>query len=170
MSLSDRRFLLRSLLAIGGLGMTTAGCFKPMLAKNTEASDMRGRIALPPVDGRMGYHLHQSLEEQLGRPTVTDWRLAVRVTTVESGFAVTQNSSTTRISVTATADWQLYKNGTPQPVYSSKSVSTSAYNAADSLYSIRQAKIDVERRLAEDLGKRIGRAVLGRAKELTAES
>lgn len=167
MSLSDKRAMLRGVLALGVLTMPISGCFRPMLAKNSSASDIRGRIALPKIDDRLDYHLYQSLEEELGRPGSTEYRLEVTVGTRQRDFAVSQDSSVTRLSVVATAYWKLFKNGIDEPIYESKAVSESGYNATGSLYATRQTEIDVERRIAVDLGKRIGRAILARSQEFS---
>lgn len=170
MSLSDRRRLLRGLLAGAGLIGLLGGCFRPMLAENTKASSIRGRIALPDPDDRLGYHLYQSLEARLGRPGTTDFTLTVGVRTRSRGFAVAQDDSVTRISVRATASWALFADGKAQPVLKSRAVTESGYNATDSLFATRQAEIDVERRLARDLGERISRVILANAQALTEVS
>lgn len=165
MSWSDRRRLLRGLGA-AGLIAPLAACFRPLLAEQSKASDLRGRISLPRIDNRLGYYLYQSLEDRLGEPGVTDYTLTVGVRTVSRGFAVAQDNSVTRRSVTATATWSLYANGQPDPVITSRAVSQSGYNSTDSLYATRQAELDIERRLAEDLGERISREVFARATRL----
>ncbi len=152
---------------LGIVGMPLTGCFRPMLAENTSASDIRGHIALPKINDRLDYHLYQSLEEELGRPGATEYRLEVNVVTRERDFAVSQDSSVTRLSVVATAYWKLFKNGINEPIYEAKAISESGYNATGSLYATRQTEIDVERRIAVDLGKRIGRAILARAQEFS---
>lgn len=170
MSLSDRRQLLRGLLAGAGLTGLLGGCFRPVLAENSKGASIRGRIALPQVDDRLGYHLYQSLESRLGRPGTTDFTLTIGVSTRSRGFAIAQDDSVTRISVTATANWALYEDGKADPVIVSKSISESGYNATDSLFATRQAEIDIERRLARDLGERISRAILAKAPTLTGAS
>ncbi|MEO0995156.1 MAG: LPS assembly lipoprotein LptE [Pseudomonadota bacterium] len=145
--------------------MPLAGCFRPMLAEGDSASEMRGRIALPPVDGRLGFHMTQRLEERLGRPSTPDHRLEVKVVTTDRGLAIAQDNSVTRRRVTATATWRLIgptEDGRG-PVLSGREVSRSGYNATTSLYASRVAARTVERRLAQDLAERISRDILARS-------
>ncbi|MEM6932332.1 MAG: LPS assembly lipoprotein LptE [Pseudomonadota bacterium] len=169
MSWFDRRRILRTLGA-AGLVSPLAACFRPMLAEQSTAFKLRGRIALPQIDNRLGYHLYQSLESRLGKPGVTDYALTVGVRTTSRGFAVAQDNSVTRISVTARANWALYAEGVAEPVLSNVAISESGYNSTDSLFATRQAELDIERRLAEDLGERISRAILARADQLEQPS
>ena len=76
----------------------------------------------------------------------------------------------TRISLTATADWALYPEGAAGPVLQGRAVSQSGYNSTASLFATRAAKLDIERRLARDLGERISRSLLARAGGVTIAS
>jgi len=76
----------------------------------------------------------------------------------------------TRISLTATADWALYAAASTNPVLKDRTVSQSGYNSTASLYATRAAKLDIERRLARDLGERIARSILARADVIAAGS
>ncbi|MEM9146234.1 MAG: LPS assembly lipoprotein LptE [Pseudomonadota bacterium] len=160
----DRRG--RRALLLAALAMPLAGCFRPMLAETEPATALRGRIALPPVDGRIGYHLTLRLEERLGQPQAPDHRLEVTVTTTDRGLAIAQDNSVTRRTVTATAQWRLIgpaEDGSRGPVLSGREVTRSGYNATTSLFASRVAARTVERRLAEDLAERISRDILARA-------
>ena len=169
MSWSDRRQALRGLATTVLLAPLSA-CFRPMLAEQSTASKLRGRIALPQIDDRLGYHLYQSLESRLGKPGITDYALTVGIKTTSRGFAVAQDNSVTRISVTARANWALYADGVAEPILSNIAISESGYNSTDSLFATRQAELDIERRLANDLGERISRAILARADQLEQPS
>ncbi len=155
----------RALLA--GLPLALAGCFRPMLAEGTGADSLRGRIALPAVDGRIGYHLSRRLEARLGRPDRPDLRLEVALSTRDQGLAITQDNSVTRRQVTATAEWRLIPVAGGAPLLSRRQVARSGYNATTSLYASRVAARTVERRLAEDLAERIAREILAVAPALT---
>lgn len=152
----------RALLA--GLPLLLAsGCLRPMLAEDGPAAEIRGRIALPPIDGRIGYHLSRRLEERLGTPSDPQHSLAVQVATRDTGLAIEPDGSVTRRTVTATARWQLVPRGGGAPVLSGREVARSGYNATTSLYASRVAARTVERRLAEELAERISREILARA-------
>lgn len=140
-----------------------AGCFRPMLSEDSSSSALIGRIALPHFDDRFGYHLHQSLQDRLGRVQTEEYRLEVTTQIKRDDLAIAQDNAITRISVTATADWALYPLGASEPVLRDRAVSQSGYNSTASLFATREAKLDIERRLARDLGERIARSVLARA-------
>lgn len=154
----------RSILALSTLPL--AGCFRPMLAEDGAASDLRGQIALPSIDGRFGYYLTQSLEDRLGKPRNPVWRLMVQTDVRERGLAVAQDNSVTRLTLTATAKWQLQRDG--ETVLSDEVSAQSGYNATSSLFATRQTRRDIERRLARDLGVRISRIVLARAEQISS--
>lgn len=141
-----------------------------MLAEGGGAAELRGRIALPPVDDRFSYELGDALAARLGRPEAPIWRLDVVTRLQERGLAIAQDNAVTRISLLGTADWALYRDGVAEPVMRDRAVSQSGYNATGALFATRQAKLDIERRIARDLGERIARAVLARADRLAPVS
>ena len=102
MSSSDRRTLLRGLGA-GAALLALPGCLRPMLAEDSAATSLRGRIDLPPIDGRIGYHLYKRLEDRLGTPVRPDYRLDVNLTFRDRGLAISQDDAVTRITMTAEA-------------------------------------------------------------------
>lgn len=163
MSSFDRRAVLALL---GPLPL--AGCFRPMLAEGGPASGVQGRIALPAIEGRFGYFLTKSLEDRLGRPEATEWRLEVNTKVIERGFAVAQDNSVTRVTLVAEADWRLFRKDGSSPVITDRAVTQSGYGATASLFATRQTRRDIERRLARDLGERISRVILARAELLTS--
>ena len=172
MSWSDRRQLLANLGGAWLLGGVLAGCFRPMLAEDGPSTALVGRIRLPEFDNRFGYYLNDSLRDRLGRTQAEDFRLEVKTGIRRSNLAIAQDNSVTRISLTAVADWALYPAGgsapAPQePVLQGRAVSQSGYNSTASLFATRAAKLDIERRLARDLGERIARSLLARAGGMT---
>lgn len=134
-----------------------------MLAANSPSADLIGRVSFPEFNGRFGYHLNASLRDRLGRTEVEDFRLEVETEIERSGLAIAQDNAVTRISLTATADWKLFPAQGSEPVMRGRVVSQSGYNSTASLFATRAAKLDIERRLARDLGERIARSVLSRA-------
>jgi len=133
------------------------------LTEGSAARGLQGRIALPPIEDRFGYHLVGSLERRLGRPDEAAYRLAIRTTLEERGLAVAPDNSVTRVTIFVTANWALYRDGEPDPILQDEARSQSGYNTVASLFATRQARRDIERRLARDLGERIARAILARA-------
>lgn len=163
MSSCERRALL-----LAAPALLLAGCLRPMLAETGDAAALRGRIALPPIDGPVGYHLARRLEERLGTPSRSDHRLEIAVVTSDTGLAIAQDNSITRRTVTATATWRLWRDGAAEPVLANVEVARSGYNATTSLYASRVAARTTERRLAEDLAERIAREILARADRVAA--
>ena len=137
-----------------------------MLAEGGASHGLRGKVTFPEIDGRFSYFLVESLEDRFGKPDGPTYELAIQSNVTERGLAVAQDNSVTRITLTATATWQLMLDG--KPVLSDKALSQSGYNATSSLFATRQIRLDIERRLARDLGERIARVVLARAEQLNS--
>ena len=165
MLLPDRRSVLAGLVG-AVVPLSLAGCFRPMLAENEPSSKIRGRVALPQIDGRFGYFLSRSLEDRLGETTSADWVLSVRSNIRRQGFAVAQDNSVTRITLFARVDWELRRRSTGAVVLSDQADSQSGFNATSSLFATRQTEQDIERRLARDIGERIARRIYAKAGEL----
>ncbi|MCH8168138.1 MAG: hypothetical protein IIC03_09450 [Proteobacteria bacterium] len=177
MSWSERRNVSRrravaqlgARLLLGGLLAGLAGgCLRPMLAADSPSSALIGRVRLPEFDDRFGFYLNASLRDRLGRAAAEDFRLEVETRIERADLAIAQDNAVTRISLTATADWALYPAGgaapAPRgPILQGRAVSQSGYNSTASLFATRAAKLDIERRLARDLGERIARSLLARA-------
>lgn len=157
---SRRRFL------VGLAAFPLAGCFRPMLAEDTASSTLRGRIALPPINGRFGYHLVGRLEERLGAPQDPEFRLEVALRSQDRGLAITQDNTVTRRRLETSAVWRVVRKGETRPVLRGRDVARSGYNATSSLYATRAAAETAERRLAELLAERISREILARADRL----
>jgi len=146
------------------------GCFRPMLAEDSPSAALIGRIAFPAFDDRFGYYLDASLRDRLGATARDDYHLEIKTKLERENLAITQDNAVTRINLTATADWALYPTGATEPILRERTVSQSGYSSTASLFATRSVKLDVERRLARDLGERIARAVLARASGLAAQS
>lgn len=144
-----------------------AGCFRPMLADDGDAARLRGRVDLPRIDGRLGYFLAKSLKDRLGAPSDPAYRLEVSTRLRDRDLAIAQDNSVTRKTIIARATWRLIRIGETRPVMSDEITVQSGFNATTSLFATRQTRLDVERRLARDIGERIARAVLARADRLT---
>ena len=164
---SDRRSVIAGLGV--GLGLAAlGGCFRPMLAEDDAARAIRHRIALPSVDGRFEHYLVKSLEDRLGAPQDPVFVLNVRPQLRERGLAITQDDAVTRITLQVNAAWSLRRSGETEPLIADVAFSQSGYNATTSLFATRQARLEIERRLARDIGERIARAIFARADELAA--
>ncbi|MEM6546709.1 MAG: LPS assembly lipoprotein LptE [Pseudomonadota bacterium] len=165
MSSSNRR---QAILAAAGAVVTLSGCFRPMLAETSSGSGMRGKVALPSIDGRFGYYLNEALETRLGRPGNTAFRLEIAADLTEQGLAIAQDNTVTRVRLVAVANWALYRDGQAEPVLEQRTITQSGYDATASLFATRQTRLDIERRLARDIGERIARHILARSDRLDA--
>jgi len=165
MSLSDRRALLAGLTA-GVFGLS--GCFRPMLAEDGSARAIRNRIALPEIDDRFDYHLSEALTDGLGVPKNPDYQLNITTVVTSQGLAIAQDNSVTRITLLAQANWTLWRKGDAAPLLTDKLEVQSGYSATTSLYATRQVRLDIERRLARELGERISRSILAQSGKLGA--
>ncbi len=139
-----------------------------MLAEDSPSAALIGRVRLPEFDDRFGFYLNASLRDRLGRVQAEDFRLEVTTRIERGDLAIAQDNAVTRISLTAIADWALYPAGSSEPVLrepilQGRAVSQSGYNSTASLFATRAAKLDIERRLARDVGERIARSLLARA-------
>jgi len=150
-SSSNRRRVLAG-LALLPVGL--AGCFRPMLAEDDDAARVRGRIGLPRIDGRLGYFLSQSLEDRLGTPVDPAYRLEVTTRLRDRNQAIARDNSVTRKTIVARASWRLFRLGESRPVMSDVLTVQSGFNATTSLFATRQTRLDIERRLARDIGER----------------
>jgi LPS-assembly lipoprotein len=145
-----------------------------MLAEDSPSAVLIGRVRLPEFDDRFGFYLNASLRNRLGRAGEPDYRLEVKTRIEKDDLAIAQDNAVTRISLTAIADWALYPvggagpAGGAEPVLHDRAVSQSGYNSTASLFATRAAKLDIERRLARDLGERIARSLLARVGGMVA--
>ncbi|MGF1553103.1 MAG: LPS assembly lipoprotein LptE [Paracoccaceae bacterium] len=152
-----------------GIGIALPGCLRPMLAEESEASAVRGRVALPPVTDRLSRAMNDVLQSRLGRPGPDPTlRLVVDRQLSERGLLVQQDNAVTRINVTAIARFALYRDGVAEPVLEERLVSEAGFDQTASLYASRTTKRDVEDRLMRDLGERIARRVLVRTRSSEA--
>ena len=157
-------------LLAGILGGLLAGCFRPMLAADSPSAGLVGRVRLPEFDSRFGFYLSDSLRDRLGRAGAEDFRLEVETRFESEDLAIAQDNAVTRISLTVIADWALYPAQGSEPVLHGRTLSQSGYNSTASLFATRQARLDIERRLARDLGERIARSLLARASGIIASA
>lgn len=158
----------RRFLVLAAAALATGGCFRPMLASDSPATVLRGRIELPAFDDRFGYHLDAALRDRLGAPETPAFRLEIATRIRRDDLAITQDNAITRISLTATADWALLRIGDTTPLLGEQAVSQSSYNSTASLFATRETQLDIERRIARDLGDRIARAILAQAGRIAA--
>lgn len=151
---SSRRSILKSLALLALL----AGCgMQPVYAPGGAAQGLQGRIDVQPVDGRIGYELVATLEQELGRPRGArgDYTLVTSVTTSQEQGGFTATGSVTRYQIVGSAHYEVRRADTGDIVHSGQEQSFTSYDAAGTILSTRTARTDAEVRLARDLAHRI---------------
>ncbi len=94
MSFTDRRTLLLGLTALGACG------FAPAYGPGGAGAVLFGDVAFDPPTDKNAFDLVERFEELLGRPDTPARRLSYRITTDETGVAITPENATTRYNVT----------------------------------------------------------------------
>lgn len=159
-------FETRRAVLMGFMALSLPGCFKPMLAEGSASAGLRGRIDLPAIDGRASYYLTRRLETLLGKPQAPDYRLELAYAREERGLAVEQDNAVTRITVIGRAVWALRPQAGGAAILEGTEVSQAGYDATTSLFATREVARDIDRRIAEDLGERVARAILAQAERV----
>lgn len=158
-----------ALVAAGAGGAALSGCLRPMLAETAPAAEIAGKVALPPIDSRLGRIFTKTLEARLGKPGADPpYRLEVERQQEERGLLVAQDNAVTRIQIRQTARFRLYARGQAEPLMDESLSSEAGFDETASLYSSRVTRRRVEERLARDLAERIARRIQARAPQLLA--
>jgi len=152
MLLFNRRAVL--MLALG-LGVSACG-FEPVYKKGTAAAGLQGKIEIDLVKGRNGFELREELENRLGRADASaPYVLTFKLTTSESGLAVTANAGTTRTNLTGVAAFTVRAKSTGRIVYQDSVHNITAFGTTSATYPSTVAKRDANTRLAKVLAGQI---------------
>ncbi len=158
MSLYNRRkFLILAPLALGACGFT------PIFGRGTTAESLIGKIALGPVDDRMGFEFHERLENRLGRADAPIYQLDVIISINSRGLAITQDNSITRYNLTAEADFSLTRIADNKLILTDIVRSFTAYSATATAYATHVSERDANRRLAVALADQIATRIASNA-------
>lgn len=159
MSSPDRRRVLALGAALSAALALSACGFTPALREDAPGASLQNSVSLILPEGRLGFALRETLERRLGRPQGTaPYTLTSAMTVVESGLAVTQDTSITRYVVRGVAPWRLEDaNGETR---TGEVEAMSAYSATGSLFATREARRDAEDRVARELGEKINDALI----------
>jgi LPS-assembly lipoprotein len=153
MKLSRRQQGLAAAIGLLGLG----GCgFTPLYAVQGVSSQLSA-IEVARPDGRTGYLLGQSLDDELGRDTRADpqYRLTVQLNEVRAGRGININNVATEYEVDLTANYQLTDYKTRQQVTKGVVAVNATYNTANQPYASVADELDAEGRAAETAAQRI---------------
>ena len=156
MSWSDRR----RLLALAATLPALAACgFRPIYGDTSRATALRGRIAVAPIDGLMGFEMRRRLTERLGATDSAAFRLAVTLDVASQGLAISEQNDISRYNLTGTASYTL--TSTAGTILQSARVRAfSAYSATNSPFATQVAEEDARARLATSLADRIVTRIL----------
>jgi len=155
---SRRKLLMLAPLALGACGFT------PIFGRGTAAESLIGKIALAPVDDRMGFEFYERLENRLGRADQPLYQLEVIISVNSEGLAITQDNAITRYNLTAEANFSLTRIADNKLVLTDTVRSFTAYSATATAFATHVSERDANRRLAVALADQIATRIAGSAK------
>lgn len=137
-------------------GLFLAACtvqpvYGPAPAGGTVAQTLRS-IAIEPVDTRVGQVVRNRLMFYLtggGEPADPQYRMRLRVTSSETALGITREGSAAAYSVTVTASFTLYRNGSDDIIVRETVRGTASYDRFSQNFANIRAKRDAENRAAE---------------------
>jgi LPS-assembly lipoprotein len=137
--------------------MGLAGCgFTPLYAASG-VSPKLAAIEVARPDGRAGFLLGQSLDDELGKDATVPplYRLTVQLKEVRIPRGITVNNEATRYELDMSATYQLIDIKTRKNVTRGTISVNATYNDASQPYAGIAAELDGERRAAESAAQRI---------------
>ena len=156
MLLFNRRHMLALAL---GLGVSACG-FEPVYKQGTTASALQGQIDIDLVKGRNGFELREELENQLGfADGNAPYILTFKLTTTETGLAVTEDEGTTRTNLNGVAAFTVRRRDTGTVVYQDSVKNVTAYGTRSATFPSAVAKRDANTRLVKALAGQIANRI-----------
>lgn len=166
MLLSDRRALLRVMLALP-VGAALGACgFSPAYAPGGAANRLQGTILIDePVD-RDSYLLVQQLEHRLGRSAAPRYGLSLALEVKDERMAVDATNITTRFNVIGKATFALRDLGDGKVLQTGNVDSFTGYSATGSTVATQATERDARERLMTILADQITTRLIARAGDL----
>lgn len=156
MLLFNRRTVL--MLALGA-GVSACG-FTPVYKEGSTASALQGQIEIDLVKGRNGFELREELENRLGRADAgAPYVLTFKLTTTETGLAVTEDEGTTRTNLIGVAAFTVRRKSTGEVAYRDSVRNITAYGNTSETFPSAVAKRDANTRLARVLADQIANRI-----------
>lgn len=156
MLLFNRR---RALLLAVGASVSACG-FEPVYKEGTTASNLQGQIEIDLVKGRNGFELREELENRLGRAVAgAPYVLTFKLTTSETGLAVTEDEGTTRTNLNGVATFTVRRKDTGGIVYEDSVKNITAFGTTSETYPSSVARRDANTRLAKVLAAQIAERI-----------
>jgi len=138
------------------LCLTLAACgFQPVYGPNGTASGLLNTIAVdPPVD-REGFFLVRQIEERLGRPADTRYRLAIELSVAQEDRAIDPDGDIRRFHLIAGASYTLIDADTGAVAHSGQVSDFVGYSATGTTVATLAAKRAAQERLMTILADEI---------------
>jgi LPS-assembly lipoprotein len=146
------------LMALAGAALLLGGCgFTPLYATKTGVTPQLAAIEVHRPNGRTGYLMGDSLDDELGRDTSVPakYHLQYAVHEVRVPQGINASNEATRYEVDLVVDYTLSDIKTHAQVTKGRVSVNATYNAADQPYASMAASLDGEKRAAEAAAQRV---------------
>ncbi|QOL82209.1 LPS assembly lipoprotein LptE [Pseudooceanicola spongiae] len=144
---SDRRNLLKLLVAAPALAALSACGFTPAFAPDGGGNRLLNATRLPDPDSGDSYQLVRDLEQRLGRAENPVYDLAMKLNVTESALAITSNGNTARFNVLGDLSYTLRDIATGTQLGAGKVSNFSGYSATGTTVATQAAQRDAHKRL-----------------------
>ena len=151
MLLYNRRSVLASLTAIA---LTECG-LTPVYSPQGSAIMLLNQVILAPPKNYNDYLLHQHIEERIGPPSSSRWRLTTELSTKIVGLGYTRDGKITRYNIDGTVNYTLRRTNSKTVFKSGKVQHFTSYSASGTTVATLAAKRDASVRLMTILADQI---------------
>ena len=134
MSSFNRRTLILSLAALSACGFT------PAYGPSGPAKELRGQILVDAPNDRNSFDFVRRLEERLGQPQASLYKLSYTLNLTEDDLAITPAQEITRYNVLGMAEFTIQNTGTGEIITSGTVDSFTSYSATGTTVSTQTAK------------------------------
>lgn len=136
-------------------GLLAACGFQPAYAPGGSAAALQNRVAVDQPSDRPGFLLVRQLEDRLGRPADTAYRLGVRLSLAQEERAIDPDGDIRRFHLIGTADFALVEAGSGATLASGQVENFVGYSATGTSVATVAAARDAQERLMTILADQI---------------
>ena len=153
----DRWRSLGPAAAAAGLLLALAGCgFQPLHAERSgvAATTALARIAVEPMEGRMGFELRNRLLDRLtpgGAPVDPDYSLRVKIEETRQPLVVQTDTRISRYNLTLDATYRVFDVRQGGEVFAGRARAIGSYNVVESPFATESARMATATRVARTL-------------------
>lgn len=126
---------------------------------------MSGKIAIAPLEGRVGFEIRQALINRLGSARSPEYLLTVVPRISRQGQAIRSDNTTTRVQVAGRARFTLVPFDSSDVVLTDEVRNFTAYSTTASPFATDIASQGADRRLAVALAEQIAQRLAASAEE-----